>query len=60
MKWPGNIEIPDFIPWDELMKPENGFIINHSVTLVVEVKVGKSEEELQKRLKNLKRRYSAV
>lgn len=55
VQWPGNIEIPDVIPWDELCNPENGFVNNQSTTLEVELKAGKPEKP-----KSLKRLYSSV
>lgn len=55
VQWPGNIEIFDVIPWDELVKPENGFINNHAAILEVEIKAGKPEKPISS-----KRLYSSV
>lgn len=33
MKWPGNLYIGNMISWNELFKPENGYVNNDSITL---------------------------
>lgn len=55
VQWPGNIEIPNVIAWDELLEPENGFIVDNATTLEVEIKAGKPEKSI-----SLKRLYSSV
>lgn len=55
-----SIDIDDIILWDELMKPENGFVNNNSITLAVEVKIIKQKCSEPKRSKGVKRLHSSV
>lgn len=41
----GDLEKPDIISWDELLKPENGYVNNDSITLEVELKVNKLDDD---------------
>lgn len=40
------LEIEDVIPWDDLLKPENGFVNNGSITLEVKVKAENPEGDI--------------
>lgn len=57
---PGSVEIEDIIPWGELMKPENGFVNNNSITLEVEIKAIIPKSNAPRRSNGQKRPYSSV
>lgn len=43
VKWLEDLFIGNMIPWNELLKPENGFVCNDSITLNIEIKASKPE-----------------
>lgn len=45
VKWPGSLDIESIISWDEILKPENGYVNNNSITLEVKVEAGKPKED---------------
>lgn len=55
VKWPENLDIDCITTWDELLKPDNGFVNNNSITLEVEIKASNTESRCSK---NLKRPHS--
>lgn len=46
VRWPGILDVEDLISWDELLKPENGYVNDHSITLEVKVKADKPDGDI--------------
>lgn len=43
IQWPENLKVGKMISWNEMLKPENGFVQNNSVTLEVKIEAAKPE-----------------
>lgn len=44
LKMTDHVNVYSIISWNELFKPENGFVVNHSISFEVKIKVDKVEE----------------
>lgn len=60
MQWPKKPRITEIASWDEMMKPQNGFVNNSSIILEVEIYAAKPQGDVPDRTKHLKRPHLSV
>lgn len=46
VQWPGVLVLENVLSWDEVSKPENGYVNNNSITLEVKIKADKPEGDV--------------